>query len=75
MILTCVKHHDKEALRIREQELARREKALKSALEDHIKNSKTKRNLANHRSRCSILRIIEEQNNKIERSNPHIKLY
>jgi hypothetical protein len=31
---------DEEALRIREQEISRREKALERALEDHLKNEK-----------------------------------
>ena len=31
---------DEEALRIREQEISRREKSLERALEDHLKNGK-----------------------------------
>jgi hypothetical protein len=48
---------DEEALRIREQETSRREKSLERALEEYLKNEKTdtRRNLANQRSRCSIL--------------------
>ncbi len=33
---------DEETLRIREQEIGRREKLLESALEDHLKNEKLK---------------------------------
>jgi hypothetical protein len=34
---------DEEALRIREQEISRREKSLERALEDHLKNQKLTR--------------------------------
>jgi hypothetical protein len=48
--------NDEEALRIREQEVSRREKSLERELEDHLKNGKlTRKNLGNQRSKCSIL--------------------
>ena len=55
---------DEETLRIREQEISRREKALERALDDHLKNGKLTQEEIWQRSKCSILRIIEEKNTK-----------
>jgi hypothetical protein len=52
---------DEEANKLREEEISQREKSLERALDDHLKNEKLTQEEIWQRSKCSILRIIEEK--------------